>query len=464
MGILSGISSNSGSISSITDPTQIASKQNVAKINPYDTSKATGIAQQGQALAQQQQQNAQGVSQTMADADAAYGQSYGQASNAYNAAQGTTNDAYLKQVGALSQQASDQATKAGSTYTNTIAPALKGIMSTAQQNASQAMSLKDAGDPNNSVQTAVRKMYDDQAQGVKTQGMADYGTMAALGGQAASAQFGAAGGPMTSGTMGQIYGQGQQQAGNAYAAAQQRATNLQQQGIDQGFAQSDAQYQRGVGAQQTYRQSVGDVGAAQNQYLAQQQGARQEIGGYNSDQYGIKSQANADQYNQANTQAGIAQQTAYGQGNRDLASMGQSFGYQQQGVTNQLGIEAANKQAGQTAVNTEQQNAGKIASSATGAGIAASDERTKANIRGINSRDLDEFFHAVKPKAFDYKNPGSAGQTNGRKIGFMMQDVEDTKLGRQIMRPGPSGEKMYDTQGLQGIILAGLAQQSRKSA
>lgn len=89
------------------------------------------------------------------------------------------------------------------------------------------------------------------------------------------------------------------------------------------------------------------------------------------------------------------------------------------------------------------------------AAYAASDERTKTDVEDISDADLDEFFAAMKPKSFRYKERYAEGDTGG-KAGFMMQDVEGTKLGQLIGREGPDGMRAYDQQALQGIILAAL--------
>ncbi len=436
--------------------------QKLQGLNPYDTGKSNKIAKEGEAKAEEQYQAGHAVSEKMGEADDRYGQDYENAANDYQHSQNIHNEGYKGDLSKLESEAGTQSTDAKKQYTNTIQPRLKGIMEDAGKEAKGAMTLQQAGDPNNSVQQAVRGMYDKQAQGAQKQGMADYGVMSALGAQAAGGQFGS-GGPMTSGAMGQIYGQNQAQAGNAYAKAQGRMHDLQQQGIDRGFDESSKQYDRGQGAKDRYSKSIGDMDSAENSYLDKTSRLRDERGGYAGERFGVDSNANADRFNQANQAAGIKQQASFGRGERDLAGLGQKYGYQQQGITNRIGIEEGARTGKIQTVNKEQENGGKVMSSGAGA-AAASDERVKKNISPMKDADLDEFFGAVKPKEYDYKNPQGQGQQGGRRIGFMMQDVEDTKLGRQIMRPGPDGKKFYDKDNLQGIIMAGLAKQARKSA
>ena len=90
---------------------------------------------------------------------------------------------------------------------------------------------------------------------------------------------------------------------------------------------------------------------------------------------------------------------------------------------------------------------------------AASDKRLKHNIGNVSNKDLDEFFKAMKPKSYKYN---SKEHGTGDKIGFMMQDIEKTKLGKKISRKLPSGHKGYDPQALQGILLAQMAMDAKK--
>jgi hypothetical protein len=95
------------------------------------------------------------------------------------------------------------------------------------------------------------------------------------------------------------------------------------------------------------------------------------------------------------------------------------------------------------------------------AGIAAaapvaSDERTKENIQGVNDNQLEEFFEAISPKTFEYRNPGEPGQTEGSKVGFLAQDVEGTGLGEMILRKQEGQPMKYDQQALQGAMLAAI--------
>lgn len=432
-------------------------------LNPYDTSHSKKIAKEGDAKAQQQYAEGHDISEKMGSADDQYAQDYENNAGAYSQQQDIHNAGYKADLSKLESETADQSSDAKKQYTNTIQPRLKGIMEDAGREAKGAMTLQQAGDPNNKIQTQTRAMYDEQGQKAQKQGMADFGVMSALGAQAAGNQFGS-GQPMTSGAMGQIYGQNQQQAGNAYASAQGRMHDLQQRGIDRGYDESNKQYDRGQGAKDRYSKSIGDIDAAESSYQGKTAKLRDERGGYSGERFGIDSNANADRLNMAQQGAGIKQQAAFGRGERDLAGLGQRYGYEQQGITNRIGIEEGARAGKIQTINKEQENGGKVMSSAAGGATSAgSDERLKHGIKPIKDGDLDEFFNAVKPKSYKYNDPDAPGQQDGERMGFMMQDVEDTKLGKSILRPGPDGKKYYDKDNLQGIIMAGLAKQAKRA-
>lgn len=99
------------------------------------------------------------------------------------------------------------------------------------------------------------------------------------------------------------------------------------------------------------------------------------------------------------------------------------------------------------------EGAAKIAATAA----AASDERSKKDIKELSSEDIDQFLSAVKPKSFKYKNPDSSGTTGGDRLGFLLQDVQGTKVGKAITRKDDDGQLMYDKENLDGVLLAALA-------
>lgn len=85
-----------------------------------------------------------------------------------------------------------------------------------------------------------------------------------------------------------------------------------------------------------------------------------------------------------------------------------------------------------------------------------SDERKKTGTKGITKPELEEFFAALKPKTFNYKDPSEPGALPGLRVGFIAQDVKDTELGKDLVSKDDEGMLRYDPENLQGILLAAL--------
>ncbi len=247
----------------------------------------------------------EGVNDEETAAEDDYSKNQMEGISAYQTGRDASGKTWQDEADALQKETKSQATDAKSTYTNTVQPRLKGIMERAGTESDSAMTLADAGNPNNSVVQGVRGVYDTeggrqrgeynnegarmrgaydaegdnavraynqegaerrgqytdegaqrrgayndegasqqgiyntQAQGVGKQGLADTGVLAALGAQATSQQFGQ-GGPMTGNQLASLQGQNMSQAGAAYAKAQQRMADLQQQGINANLSQRNA--------------------------------------------------------------------------------------------------------------------------------------------------------------------------------------------------------------------------------
>lgn len=391
-------------------------------------------------------------------ADQAYKDSYDKGSRAYLDQAKYLVDDYGRSLDALGQQAAGQATDARQTYSNSILPAYKEAMQTAQKNASQAMTLAEAGDPNNPIMKGIRQLYNQQGESVRKQGQQDFGVLSSLGAQAAQGQFGASG-PMTAGMMGQIYGANQAQAGDAYARAQQRVYDLQNQGLDKSFDQSNQIYQFGQQAQGRYSDTIKDLQGGQSQQNDLLARLRDEQSGYSGDRLGAYAGLNTDTLNTNLLGSSIGKDVAYASGNRNQNAINQRSGVAQQGVNTELQGQMANAGATTQLLSSLLGSVGTVAGAA-----AASDENEKCHIGKISDRDLDEFLTSVKPKTFEYKEPEKEGRAPGQRIGFMMQDVQGTKLGDKMTRKGPEGELMYDKDNLNGILLAGLARQAKGKA
>lgn len=236
---------------------------------------------------------------------------------------GYTND-YLSNLDRNRQESQAMASNARQVYSNDINPRLKSSMEDAQRQSSQAMSLADAGNVNNSVHQGVRGLYDQQGQGVRNQGIADYGVLSALGSQATQNTMGA-GGPMTGSQMQLLNAGNQQQAGQAFQRAQQNMQRLKEQGINRGFEESDKQYNRGQQAKDRYQGSIENYESGMDRNNARQKGFRDEDMGYNSDRFGMQkgmSQTHFENQNASN--------------NRDMAQTGAEYGNRQAQIANQM--------------------------------------------------------------------------------------------------------------------------------
>lgn len=146
-----------------------------------------------------------------------------------------------------------------------------GMKDAMTNNANSALTLEEMMDPDNKVAMAFRDSYERDAQSARQQGQQDYGILSALGAQAAQGQFGMSG-PMTAGSMGQIYAQNQNQAGQAYARAQQRMYDLQQQGRKTGEQQTGIAYESG-------QKAIADLLKESGAFSSSQDASNKTIGG-----------------------------------------------------------------------------------------------------------------------------------------------------------------------------------------
>ncbi len=318
------------------------------------------------------------LNKNLDQADTNYSNAFGSASKQYlSGAQGLLRD-YTGKMDTLNQEAINGANDSRYTYNNSIMPSYKDAMEKAKTNADSAMTLAEAGDPNNPVMKSIRDLYNQegssqqgiynqQGQAAHKQGQADYGVLSALGAQSAKGQFGA-GGPLTAGQMGQIYNSNQGQASNAYSNAQQRMYDLQQQGINAnvglrsqgigaGINQSNNIYGLGQQAQGRYSDTIKDLQGGQNSFDASQAAFRGEEGGYAGNSYNAGNAFNSDRFNIGQMGADINKGNAYAGTGRQQQALNQRYGVQQQNINNVAGAQAAS-------------NAGKAGfiSSALGAG------------------------------------------------------------------------------------------------
>lgn len=380
----------------------------------------------------------------------------------YESGQQIDLTAYTSALTDLINQSKAQGQQTSETYNNDVLPALQEVLGQRQTNAQSAMSLEEAMDPNNKLATSIRDTYDELGQRERQRGQQDYGVLSALGAQAAQGQFGMSG-PMTSGAMGQIYAQNQNQAGDAYARAQQRMYDLQQQGIERGFDDTKYWYGKGQDAISDYSGAAKDIQDASNSFSDTMGKYRGEQAGYHDNIYGGKTAFRQDMttlnagladLEKANIYAGTGRETATGLG---------QVGRDQDRTDANYERDMEKNRANAVLFGKSLEGAGTMGGFASGlfSGMAASDRRVKTQIGDIKREHLKEFFSAVKPKKYQYKNPHTEITKPGQRYGFMLQDVAKTKLGKAITRKMPDGTMAYDKDNLQGILVAALADSYR---
>lgn len=265
----------------------------------------------------------------------------------YNSQLDATGKQYLDQMDAAHNNSN-------ATYSNAILPNLKNLMERAGQDSASSMTLQQAMDPNNSVATATRGIYNKEAQNEGKQQLASTSTLQALGNQNLATTLGSAGGPMTGGQMQALMGASQAQTGAYYAQGQQRQQSLRDQGLNMGFQRSDQAYNQGLDAQNRFGSTTMNYG---NASLAQQTGNENNAALHNTvgNQSILRNQA-ADMQRSGQDMSAInariaqanAQQTAQaGIATAGLGAIGTAVGAYAGGPTgavagNQIGTQAGN--------------------------------------------------------------------------------------------------------------------------
>ena len=270
---------------------------------------------------------------------------------------------YKNQLAELMNEARNQSTNAKKTYEYTQ-PRLKDMSERDYNEAygpNGAMTLAEAGDPNNKIHQAVRDMYNTQGENVQRQGLASSGVLGALGAQNAASAFGAQG-PMTVGQQQALYASSQSQAGQAFANAQKQMSDLRQQGINRGFEESDLQYQRGERAKGRSRDALKQMSDEEQRFIDSQRNFRNELGSGAADIYGIDMGQAADLRNFHDQNADLGQSNVYNAATRQLGIDDQRYG-------TQMGIESGKIAASNAAdANNAAMVSGVLGALGTGAG------------------------------------------------------------------------------------------------
>jgi hypothetical protein len=209
------------------------------------------------------------------------------------------------------------------------------------------------------------------------------------------------------------------------------------------------------------QRSLDTAGLAQQRMLDANTQRAQVAGNVRAQDYGQKAQAAeaADRIKQFNA-------------TNSFQESQQKAGIAQQGFDNKVRVAELKQKAKVDAAAAADRVAdrkagiyGNVLGSATklgAAGImadAASDERLKQDIEPIDHEDLDEFFAALVPSKYEYKDGHGPGEKPGLRIGLIAQDVEDTDLGKDLVKKDEGGMRTIDNENLLGIILAALAEE-----
>ena len=75
---------------------------------------------------------------------------------------------------------------------------------------------------------------------------------------------------------------------------------------------------------------------------------------------------------------------------------------------------------------------------------------------------VEQFLDRLSPWSYNYKDPGSPGQTPGRHVGVMAQELEQTPAGAQLITQAPDGTKMVDYSKAGPVMMASLAHLNKR--
>ncbi len=213
--------------------------------------------------------------------------------------------------------------------------------------------------------------------------------------------------------------------------------------------------QQGAGMMQ---RNVQNTGILRAQEQAQ---ARGEMGQALNQQRVADLQAQGLSFEQAMRQAQLEQQQTGMNDAMRLGYLNAGTAANQTAMGGQIALGNRQSQEGMAAdaINSGTANANAGSSSAnTAASLGAlaammSDERNKTNIED-GTAPVRSLLGALKPRAYDYKNPEADGR--GRHVGIMAQDLERSPMGREMIIETPRG-KMIDMRKATGGLLAAVA-------
>lgn len=263
--------------------------------------------------------------------------------------------------------------------------------------------------------------------------------------------------------------QGITNAGTVAGAMQgESLQSAQQQQQNQQF-NAGATNTQGLQSQQLQQQT-----ALANQQSTNAQGLQtQQL----QQQTALANQQSTNTANLANQQANNQWQTQQDQMISQLQASGMSIEQAQEQANISMAEyatgSAADQYAAQQGHAISQQNADTSSANAAISGIstaadvgtkiaeAASDKRVKKDIKK-GDKETSDFLSHLSAKSWNYKDPDKHGI--GRHLGVMAQDLEKSKLGRDMVSEGDDGVKMVNYGGAKGMaaIVASMAYLNEK--
>lgn len=227
------------------------------------------------------------------------------------------------------------------------------------------------------------------------------------------------------------------------AAQNEYQEMLKRQALGQDMSTSVAQQQLRRGTDRNIAQIAGLAsGQRSNQGLALRQAFRSQA---------AANQEMAGQAANLRAQEIGAAQEAYG---ADLVR-------QQQAKQNlegmRSGIAGATQQLQFAANLNKQQQTKDLFQQGANAAMMMSDKNVKKDIKEISPKDIEEFATKLKASAFKYKQPNGESYQDGEVTGIMAQDLEKSKIGKQMVVDSPEG-KMVDMKKAVPATLAAVSE------
>lgn len=256
------------------------------------------------------------------------------------------------------------------------------------------------------------------------------------------------------------------QRGTGAALANRNASNqaaaMQMQGAQQAALNNQ---QQDIQRQQLAAQILAGQQGTEAQLAAQQAGFGQQAALANQalqGQFGLTAASQALQAQQLNQAAELQRLNLQGQAQMGMDQMSN------QGLVAQAQLDA-NRQA-----QIQKAKGGLVSGIAGALATALSDKRAKKNIKAVEgkaSRELDKmagsgseerkFLDALQAYEYKYKHEGPGATT---QLGIMAQDLEKTRLGKQMVVENELGQKHVDFGRGFGALLASQAELNKRIA